>query len=272
MNAKAQQLGLKGTSYANPIGLDDPDNYSTARDLALAARVLLRDPALAKIVDSPRLRLTTGAKPRTVVNRNRLVQNYPWVDGVKTGRTSQAGYVLVGAATRGGVKVISVVTGEPSEGARDADSLALLRYGIGQFRRAQPVRARRVVAEAGVKWHDDDRVDIVPKSSFALTIRRGERVKKIVEAPDELEGPLPRGEPVGFVQVTYRGRVVKRVPLVTAEPVRGATTYEKFIAGVGGGGAAIGFALLAVVGGLAALRLRAARRRGKKVARGARRG
>ena len=272
MNAKAEELGLEGTSFANPIGLDDPDNYSTAHDLALAARQLLRDPALAKIVDSPRARLTTGDKPRTVTNRNRLVGQYPWVTGVKTGHTRQAGYVLVGSATRAGVPVISVVTGEPGESARDNDSLALLRYGLGQFRRARVVDSRKTVATAKVEWHDDDRVDIVPAKDATLTIRRGERVRKLVDAPDKLEGPLPRGERVGVMQVSYRDQVVRRIPLVTAGPVRGATTWDKVASALGGSAAAVAFLALAALAGLAALRVRNERRRGRAAAvRGGRR-
>jgi serine-type D-Ala-D-Ala carboxypeptidase (penicillin-binding protein 5/6) len=271
MNDKAEQLGLEGTHFSTPIGLDDPDNYSTAHDLALAARQLLRDPALAKIVDSPRARLTTGAKPRTVVNRNRLVGQYPWVNGVKTGHTRQAGYVLVGSATRGGVKVISVVTGEPGEAARDNDSVTLLRYGLGQFRRARVVDRSKKVTTAKVQWHDDDRVDIVPAKDATLTIRRGERVRKVVDVPDELEGPLPRGEQVGMMQVSYRDRVVRRVPLVTAEPVRGATTWQKAASAVGGSAAALAFLAIAALAGLAALRVRSERRRGRAAVRGGRR-
>jgi len=272
MNAKAEELGLEGTSFANPIGLDDPDNYSTAHDLALAARQLLRDPALAKIVDSPRARLTTGDKPRTVTNRNRLVGQYPWVTGVKTGHTRQAGYVLVGSASRAGVPVISVVTGEPGESARDNDSLALLRYGLSQFRRARVVDSRKTVATAKVEWHDDDRVDIVPAKDATLTIRRGERVRKLVDAPDKLEGPLPRGERVGVMQVSYRDQVVRRIPLVTAGPVRGATTWDKVASALGGSAAAVAFLALAALAGLAALRVRNERRRGRAAAvRGGRR-
>jgi D-alanyl-D-alanine carboxypeptidase (penicillin-binding protein 5/6) len=271
MNERAGALGLEGTSFANPIGLDDPDNYSTASDLAQLARVFLRDKELAAIVDEPRARLETGARPRTVVNRNRLVAQYAWVNGVKTGRTQQAGYVLVGSATRNGSTVISVVTGEPSEAARDADSLALLRYGLGQFRRATAVRERRPVAVATVKYHDDERVDLVPTRGVTLTIRRGERVGKVIDAPEQLEGPIPRGERVGTVEVSYRGRVVRRVPVVTASAVRGATTWDKVAASVGGGGVAVALFALAALGALAALRVRAVRHRGRQRVRGARR-
>jgi D-alanyl-D-alanine carboxypeptidase (penicillin-binding protein 5/6) len=272
MNTKAGQLGLENTSFANPIGLDDPDNYSSARDLALTARELLRDKAMARIVDSPSARLTTGARPRTVENRNRLVQQYPWVNGVKTGRTQQAGYVLVGSATRGGVRVISVVTGEPSESARDSDSLALLRYGLGQFRRARVVTEGRRTTTASVKYFDDDEVALVPERNAALTIRRGERVSRQVDAPDELEGPLPRGERVGTISVSYRDKVVRRVPLVTAEPVEEASAWHKATAAVGGVTAALAFLGLVGLGAFALLRVRSTRREGSRAAaRGSRR-
>ena len=270
MNEKADELGLERTSFANPIGLDDPDNYSTARELAELARVLLRDRAIAKIVDSPRARLTTGARDRTVVNRNRLVAQYPFVDGVKTGRTQQAGYVLVGSATQNGVKVISVVTGEPSESARDSDSIALLRYGIGQFRRARVLTEGRRVAFADVKYFDGDRVRLVPERDLALTVRRGERVSRTIDAPDELEGPIARGERVGTVAVSYRGKVVRRVPLVTGAAVPEAGTWTKLTSGWGAGGVAVALFALAGIAGIAAVRVRSARRRGRRRARGAR--
>lgn len=270
MNEKADAIGMKNTSFANPIGLDDPDHYSTARDLSVAARVLLRDRALAKIVDSPRAVLKSGGRPRTVVNRNRLVGQYPFVSGVKTGRTARAGYVLVSAADRDGAKVIAVVTGEPSEGARDTDSLALLRYGLGQFTRERVVTRRRAVKAVRVKYHDD-RIDIVASRDATLTVRRGERVRKVVEAPDELEGPIPRGKRVGVLLVSYRNKVVRRVPLVTAEPVRGATAWDKISSAVGGGAAAVALLALAALAGLGMLRVRMRRRRDRPSVRGSRR-
>jgi serine-type D-Ala-D-Ala carboxypeptidase (penicillin-binding protein 5/6) len=272
MNARAQELGLDGTRFANPIGLDDPDNYSTARELALMARELMGDRALARIVDSPTARLETGARPRTVANRNRLVRLYPWVTGVKTGRTQQAGYVLVGSASRRGARVISVVTGEPSEAARDADSLALLRYGLAQFRRALVVRKGRRAAAADVRHFDGRRVALVPERSASLLIRRGERVERRVEAPDELEGPLPRGERVGTLAVTYRDRVVRRVPLVTAAPVPEANAWRKLTGSAAAGAAAIAFLALAALAALALTRAgRAGRRRTAAGPRGGRR-
>ncbi len=168
MNARAGELGLTGTSYANPIGLDDPDNYSTARDLAALARRLLRDRRFASIVDMPAANLESGAHPRVVDNRNDLVARYDFVDGVKTGHTGTAGYVLVGAAGGPlGSQVISVVLGEPSEAARDTESLALLRYGLAQFRRVQPLEESKPVATAAALSADSNS----SRSRATLTFR-----------------------------------------------------------------------------------------------------
>ncbi|HEV7884371.1 MAG TPA: serine hydrolase, partial [Solirubrobacteraceae bacterium] len=145
MNRTAGLLRLHDTSFANPVGLDDPHNYSSARDLATLAIRLRRYDFFRRTVDLPRATLRSGERIRTVLNRNTLVRRVAAVDGVKTGRTNRAGYVLVGSATSGGVTVVSVVLGEPTEHARDADSLALLRYGLASYDAVTPVPEGRVL-------------------------------------------------------------------------------------------------------------------------------
>jgi D-alanyl-D-alanine carboxypeptidase (penicillin-binding protein 5/6) len=268
MNARARQLGLTGTHYSTPVGLDDSRNYSTARDLARLAALLLHNKTFAKVVNMPSARLRSGSHPRTVVNRNDLVARFPFVSGVKTGHTARAGYVLVGSASQHGAQVVSVVLGTPSEAARDSDSMTLLRWGVAQFRRSLAVVARRTYARANVKWHDGDKVDLVAARSYALTVRRGARVTRRVNAPSELEGPLPKGREVGRVEVIYRGHVVQSVPLVTASPVAGAGFLRKAASSLGGPLPAL--ALLGLLGaaGLLALRIRATRvMRGERAAR-----
>jgi D-alanyl-D-alanine carboxypeptidase (penicillin-binding protein 5/6) len=234
MNGRARSLGLKGTSYANPIGLDDPLNYSTATDLAALARRLLRDEPLARLVNEPSAVLESGARRRVVNNRNDLVARFPFVDGVKTGYTRRAGNVLVGSATGPlGARVISVVLGEPSEAARDADTLALLRYGLAQFRREKALDAEKPVASAAVKYRDE-RAQLVPAQDHLLVVRRGERITTRVDAPDQLEGELAAGTRVGRIAVLKDGKVVKRVALVTAAEVPGAGPLRVIVEELGG--------------------------------------
>src|SRR4051812_44835254 len=115
MNRRAQQLKLTNTHYANPIGLDEAGNYSTARDLVKLAVILRTNPFFRTTTDRPAVRLVTGNRQRTFVNRNTLVRSTDWVNGVKSGHTSQAGYVLVGSGRRnGGIQLVSAVLGTPS--------------------------------------------------------------------------------------------------------------------------------------------------------------
>jgi D-alanyl-D-alanine carboxypeptidase (penicillin-binding protein 5/6) len=233
MNERAEELGLEDTSYANPIGLDDPANYSSARDLAGLARLLLSRPRFARIVDTPVAELESGAVPRVIDNRNRLVSSTPWVSGVKTGYTGSAGYVLVGSATgRGGAKVISVVLGEPSEAARDAETLELLTWGLEQFKRVQVLDPDRALARADVRYYDE-RIRLVPRRGAVLTLRAGERVRRRVRAPEELEGPLPAGQRAGVVTVLVEGQPVRRVSLVTTTDVPDAGTLRVLTSALG---------------------------------------
>ena len=227
MNARAKALGLDRTRYGNPIGLDAPDNRSTARDLARLTLVLRRNGFFRETVNRPRATLDSGSRRRTVLNRNRLVRDWDFVDGVKTGRTQQAGYVLVGSATRDGVSVVSAVLGEPSEAQRDADTLALLRYGLDRYRRQTVVTRDQRFGRADLRYRDEQ-VDLVAAEAVQRVLRRGERARiRVTGAPEEIEGPLAAGSRVGTVEVRVRGRTVARTPLVTATAVAEATLSDR---------------------------------------------
>jgi D-alanyl-D-alanine carboxypeptidase (penicillin-binding protein 5/6) len=255
MNRRAAELGLSETSYANPIGLDDPENYSSASDLATLASLLMRRPSFAQIVDKEQAVLRSGSHRRVVENRNLLVGHYPFVDGVKTGHTSTAGFVLVGAADERGARVISVVMGEPSEAGRDTDTLTLLRWGLSRFHTVRALAPRRPVASAKVKYRDEH-VSLVPRHSLDVTVRRGERITRRVDAPDELDGPLPAGRRVGTVAVVHGRELVRREPLVTGRAVPGAG-FLRVVTSVVGVPLSLLIVFAILTGGLiAAMRLR----------------
>jgi D-alanyl-D-alanine carboxypeptidase (penicillin-binding protein 5/6) len=257
MNARARQLGLRNTHYANPIGLDAPGNYSSARDLATLARKLMANPTFAQIVDRPRATLRSGDHVRTIRNRNLLIGRYRFVDGVKTGHTFGARYVLVGAAHRNGGKVISVVLGEPSEGARDADTLALLRWGVDQYRRVTLLRPGHTVARVTVAHYPDKRIRLTTRRSVTYTLRRGERLTTRVRAPEELEGPIEAGRRVGSVDVLYLGHRIKTLGLVTTTAVPEAGLVKRITDDLGPPLTALALLLVVLGGVLAGLKLRA---------------
>ncbi len=142
MNEYAAALGLADTHYANPIGLDQRGNHSSARDLATLTRRLLRIPAFARIADSRSALLRSVRPPRRIETINELLHEAPWITGVKTGHTFGALYVLVGSGRREGVELISVVIGAPSDEDRYGDALELLDYGFDQYPRL-PIPSRQ---------------------------------------------------------------------------------------------------------------------------------
>jgi len=257
MNARARQLGLRNTHYANPIGLDAPGNYSTARDLAALARKLMTNPTFAATVNRSRATLRSGDHARTIRNRNLLVARYRFVDGVKTGHTGTAHYVLVGAAHGHGGKIISVVLGEPSEHARDADTLALLRWGIDQYRRVTLLRPGHPVAYAKVAYHPDLKIRLTTRRSATFTLRRGERLTTRVHAPDELKGPIPAGRRVGSVSVLYLGHEVATLGLVPARAVPGSTVIQRVTHTLGPPLTALALVVVVLAAVLAGIWLRA---------------
>jgi D-alanyl-D-alanine carboxypeptidase (penicillin-binding protein 5/6) len=232
MNRAARQLGLRQTHYSNPIGLDSATNYSSALDLARLAAVLRTRPWFARTVDLGSAALHSNYGTHRIANLNDLVRRVGFVNGVKTGHTPSAGYCLVGSATRNGVTMVSAVLGDPSAYSRNADTLALLRFGLGRYRSYTAFGTADVLATAKVRYRESDRVGLSPARAFSTVVRRGERRPQLaVHAPKELTGPLPAGRKVGYVGVVYRGRVIARVPLLTRSkvpevgPIQRAVTF-----------------------------------------------
>ncbi len=216
MNADAAALNMGRTHYSTPIGLDTPgDNYSTATDLAILARTVMRDPLIREIVDEPSATLSDGV---VVTNRNDLLAAYPWVVGIKTGNTADAGECLVGAAKLNGVRLISVVLGSPSEAARDADTLALLRYGLSIYRSATIASAGRAYASVPVEGRVAP-APLIATRTVSLVVARTVTLHASLQVPGRLVGPIAAGSVEGSIEVTENGRLVESVPLVTAAAV-----------------------------------------------------
>jgi D-alanyl-D-alanine carboxypeptidase (penicillin-binding protein 5/6) len=230
MNQRARQLDLKNTHYQNPIGLDgDGDNYSSARDLVTLATVLRTNTFFKKTVDSKQVTLKSGNHPRTFTNRNTLLLKYPFVNGVKTGHTNQAGYALVGSAQRDGVQLISAVLDTPSEPARDADTLALYKWAFPRFERIRAVVKGKPLASVPIRFRQGAKLKLVASHTVRRIVLRGHRavVHTKITSPAEVTGPIRRGQQLGKVEVLQGTVVVATVPLVAASAVPPADTTQQ---------------------------------------------
>ncbi|HYP55057.1 MAG TPA: D-alanyl-D-alanine carboxypeptidase family protein [Solirubrobacterales bacterium] len=226
MNRYAAALGLSDTHYANPIGLDEAGNYSTAYDLAALARRLLAIPAFAKIAASRQAVLRSLRPPRRIDTRVDLLYELPWATGIKTGYTLGAGYVLVGAGRLDGVQLVSAVLGTESEAARDEETEELLTYGFSLHRHEVPVRGREAMAAPPIRW-TDGRLSLRAARTVAIGVRREQRLAVEVDAPSEVEGPIRKGAVLGRATVSLDGVRVARVPLLAARSVPEASTVDK---------------------------------------------
>jgi serine-type D-Ala-D-Ala carboxypeptidase (penicillin-binding protein 5/6) len=226
MNRYAAALGLSDTHYANPIGLDQRGNYSSASDLATLTRRLLRQPAFAKIADSETALLRSLRPPRRIETLNDLLYLAPWATGVKTGHTFDAGYVLVGSGQKKGVSLVSVAIGAPTEETRFTDNLALLEWGFSQYRRRLPVRAGQELAEPEIRY-SGGHLPLRASRSLQVGVRRGQEVDVRVRAPEEVEGPIRRGARLGTATVFVAGRKAGVVPLEAGRQVAEASTFDQ---------------------------------------------
>jgi D-alanyl-D-alanine carboxypeptidase (penicillin-binding protein 5/6) len=226
MNLHAAALGLSDTHFANPIGLDQRGNHSSARDLATLTRYLLRIPVFGRIAASRAARLRSVRPPRRIVSINELLSLAPWVTGVKTGHTFDAGYVLVGSGRRRGVELISVVIGAPTDEARFQESLTLLEMGFAQYRRRLPIRAGQDLADVTIRYSGGE-LPLRAARTVAAGVRRGQKLDVAVRAPAQVEGPVERGQRLGRATVTVDGLPAGSTALLAGRAIPAPGAFDR---------------------------------------------
>jgi serine-type D-Ala-D-Ala carboxypeptidase (penicillin-binding protein 5/6) len=226
MNLRAAALGLSNTHYANPIGLDQAGNYSSALDLAALARRLLDEPAFARIAASRSAELRSLRPPRRIETINDFLHEQPWATGVKTGHTFDAGYVLVGSGRRRGVELISAVLGTWTASARDGETTRLLDYGFSRYRRRVPIHAGQALARPSIRYSGGE-LPLRAARTVAVGVRRGQRLTVRVRAPQEVEGPLRRGARLGRATVFVDGLRAASLPLRAGRALPKASALDR---------------------------------------------
>jgi serine-type D-Ala-D-Ala carboxypeptidase (penicillin-binding protein 5/6) len=228
MNKRARELKLDNTHFSNPIGLDAPANYSSAHDLARLAVTLRSYSFIRKIANRTSATLETGDRPRTIRNRNTLLARDRYVNGLKTGHTAAAGYVLVGTRTRHGVTLVSVVLDTPSLAARDHDALALLQWGAGRYERVHPVTEGTIVGTPEIEYRRGATLSLVTEGTVRRTVPTGAKITiHDVGVPRHVKGPIRRGQRFGYREVLADGKRIAAVPIVSSAPVPAADLPQR---------------------------------------------
>lgn len=212
MNETASELGLAGTRFASPNGLDD-SGYSSARDLARLTRAAYQIPGFVDIV-ATRARAVPApdGDARIIQNRNVLLWLYPGAIGVKTGFTAAAGFCVVATAVRGNERLLAVVLGEPGEPFSDA--AALLNFGFAAFERRSLISQGRALGTVNVDGRD---VPVAAGSSLEGLVPAETRVRRTIEVDPAVRFPPGRGQVIGTVVLSVTGLALGEVPLVVTE-------------------------------------------------------
>lgn len=232
MNNKASELGLKNTHFDNPHGLESANHYTTARDMSVMARELLKH---EKILEFTSIYEDYLKKPDGssiwLVNTNRLVRFYEGVDGLKTGFTDQAGYCITTTAKRGNMRLLSVVMNAETSDLRSKDTVNMLNYGFNTYKLDILIPKDKDLGETKVekgnltstKLYIEQDVTILSKvtddkEEYTYNLKVG-----------ELKAPIPSGEVVGSLEVMDGdGNIVKEVDVVVKDEIKKASIFDSF--------------------------------------------
>jgi len=224
MNDKAKQLGMENTNFTNPHGLSDPEHYTTAYDIALMSRELVKYPMLFKwsTIWMDYLEHTDKERdPTMLANTNKLLGKYEGLDGLKTGYHSKAGHCFAGTAKRGDLRLISVVLNAPSSNQRFEDTVKLLDYGFGHYDSIKVAERGMVQKTIPVEKGHVNEVNVIVTEDVSILIEKGKdvQINTKIDVPEKLFAPLNKNQAVGTLTVEHNGQVIKQIDLVVSEDV-----------------------------------------------------
>ena len=220
MNDKARILGLNGTHFENPNGLDSPGHYSTARDLAVLAAYAMKNPIFYKTVSAKNVKVGQ----RYLTNHNKLLWRLEGADGVKTGFTKAAGRILVSSATRQGRRIIGVTIDAPDDWN---DHCQLLNDGFSRYQDRLIVEAGQCVGTLEVLGGDSCRVQVLTAEVFSYALAKEEEPTLVLPGPGFVYAPAVEGADAGFAYVLIDGTAIGKVPVVYGATVEQKTEQKK---------------------------------------------
>ena len=220
MNDKARILGLTGTHFENPNGLDSPGHYSTARDLAALAAYAMKNPIFYKTVSAKSVKVGE----RCLTNHNKLLWKLEGADGVKTGFTKAAGRILVSSATRQGRRIIGVTIDAPDDWN---DHCQLLNDGFTRYQDRQIVQAGQCVGTLTVLGGESGCVQVLAAEDFSYALAQGESPVLVLPGPGFVYAPAVAGADAGFAYVLINGNAIGKVPVVYGGTVEQNAAEQK---------------------------------------------
>ncbi|WAA13818.1 D-alanyl-D-alanine carboxypeptidase [Fervidibacillus halotolerans] len=231
MNERAQQLGLKNTKFQNSTGLPAEDHYSSAKDMAIMARELLKYDIITKYTGQYESYLREGTKKKFwLVNTNRLVKFYPGVDGLKTGFTSEAKYCLTATAKRDGMRIIAVIFGAPTSKERNRQISKMFDYAYSQFETVPLYKKGQTVGEVVVQKGEKQKLKAETESPISILVKKGEKVENIKKELEfeKVKAPVKKGDRIGTIKISENGNTIIEKSLVAGETIHPASWWTLY--------------------------------------------
>ena len=228
MNRRAKELGANDSNFVNPNGLPEDGHVTTAYDLAVLSRELLKHEKIFDFISQYMVKVYVGKKNnvlRELVNKNKMVRFYNDVDGIKTGWTEEAGYCISVTAKRNNLRLISVVMGSPKVDIRNKEARKLIDYGFANFNSLIIAKKGDKIQEVNVSKGSRLKVNAVAESNVSVLLNKGEEksIVKKAELPEILIAPIKKGEKIGELVISINDKEVGRHNLICDADVSKST-------------------------------------------------
>jgi len=227
MNARAKQLGMNNSHFVNSNGLPVADHYTSAHDIAIMSRELLKHPQITQFTGQYQDYLRKDSdKPFWLVNTNKLVRFYSGADGLKTGYTAEAKFCLTATAKRDHFRVIAVVLGEPNTKTRNAEVTKLFDYAFSQYMSFPLIKMGDSLGQMRVNKGEINRISLTANHSYSLLLKKGETTSDIrheLLLDAHLKAPVKAGDPIGKLAVYKGSQLIREFPLESPVQVNKAS-------------------------------------------------
>lgn len=232
MNKRVKELGLKDTNFKNVHGLDEANHYSSAYDMAMIAKELVKHTKVLEFTSIYEDYLRKGTKKEVwLVNTNKLVRFYDGVDGLKTGYTDIAGYCLTSTAKRGNMRLITVVMGEPDSKIRNKETTEMLDYTFAQYEVEVMLSKGAYLGKYEVVKGKDKYAKVVVKDDVTFLSKKIEKKNNVTYSIelDEMVAPIKVGDKVGSLSIIENNKVTRTIDLTVEKDIKKANIFELYI-------------------------------------------
>ena len=232
MNDRAKELGLTETNFKNPHGLDEENHYSSAHDMAMIGNELVKHKKVLEYTGIYEDYLRKGtSKEFWLVNTNKLVRFFKGVDGLKTGYTDTAGYCLTATIEKDGMRLISVVMGEPEATTRSSETTGLINYGFSMYSLEKMLTTSSNLGNAKVYQGENEYVTLQPLKDVSILNNKNKEKRNVTYTLDikTIKAPVKKGEIVGKLNVIENGKTIDKIDVTVKENVKKATLIKMYL-------------------------------------------